>query len=151
MGWTQINSDLNGSVNPPGSAEAGETVWRTLATGEDPTRNRTTFRRVYVPIEFRYRGKQNPNGGYFKVHAGVRIGWNYQTVGYYKEGTYSVKYFGLSGTNNFRADAVLRVGFGEGAFSFTFSLTDLFDGAQLSDGTDLSGQALTIGLSMIAF
>lgn len=157
MGWTQINSDLNGSINPPGSTDAGATVWRTLGQGEDPTRNRTTFRRVYVPIEFRYRGAQNPKGGYFKVHAGVRIGWNYQTVSYYKEGTYSVKHFGLTGTNAFQADAVVRIGFGEGAFSFAYNLTDLFTDAALSstdpliDGTPITGQALTIGFSMIAF
>ena len=151
MGWTQVNSNLNGSVNPPNTEGAGETVWRLLDDGEDPTRNRTAFRRVYVPIEFRYRGKPNPNGGYFKVHAGVRVGWNYSTINYYKEGTYSVKTFGLSGTNAFHADAVLRIGFGEGAFSFTYSLADLFDGARLADGTELSGQALTIGFSLIAF
>ncbi len=153
MGWTQVNSNLNGSINTPNTPDAGQTVWRLLEDGEDPTRNRTTFRRFYVPIEFRYRGAQNPNGGYFKVHAGVRLGWNYSTVNYYKEGTYSVKHFGLTGTNPFYADAVLRVGFGEGAINVTYSLADLFDGANLNDvqETSLSGQALTIGLSIIAF
>ena len=87
------------------------------------------------------------------MHAGVRLGWNYSTVNYYKEGTYSVKHFGLTGTNPFYADAVLRVGFGEGAINVTYSLADLFDGANLNDvqETSLSGQALTIGLSIIAF
>ena len=148
MGWTQLNSNLNGVIMP-----GGETVWSLLADGENPTRNRTTWRRVYVPIEFRYRGKQNPNGGYFKLHAGVRLGWNYQTVGYYKEGTYSVKFFVLDGTSDFMADAVVSVGFSGGAFSFAYSLVDLFDGATLNDpaNTELTGSALTIGLSLIAF
>jgi hypothetical protein len=118
-------------------------------------RSYQSFQYLYLPLELRFRGKKNKNNKFFRFYIGARGGL--RTTGYsdIRRANSRTRFYKLKDLARFRADAYLKIGYGNTSLFAFYSLSPLYEAGEIfkQDGTGAGSlksiRPVGIGLSFM--
>lgn len=145
-----IGTGLGWSINTYGhnlfigEDTEGETIFRSLK-GIDYDTNRFTTQLVEMPIEFRWRTSTPLTYKFWRIYAGVRLGYIYYFRSNFAQPGNRVKQTEVPELDRFRLGTTFTFGYNTFNFQFYYSLNPFFTDGKVQ-GEDIRGSALKIGL-----
>jgi hypothetical protein len=117
--------------------------------------SRQSYQYLYLPLELRFRSKKNEKGKFYRLYLGARGG--VRTIGRssIRRANSHVRFYQLDDVSRFRADAYLKIGYGNTSLYAFYALTPLYDkGGILSEEGSRSSslqniRPMGIGLSFM--
>jgi hypothetical protein len=86
---------------------------------------------LYLPIELRFRSKKNEAGKFYRFYLGARAGVRTLDNSVIRRENSRVRYYQLDNLARFRADAYVKVGYGNMSLFAFYSLTPLYTGGEI--------------------
>ncbi|PTM05994.1 MAG: hypothetical protein DA405_02015 [Bacteroidetes bacterium] len=86
---------------------------------------------LYIPVELRFRSKKNEAGKFYRFYLGARAGVRTLDNSVIRRENSRVRYYQLDNLARFRADAYLKVGYGNMSLFGFYSLTPLYTGGEI--------------------
>lgn len=142
LGWSMNTYAQNLFI---GENEAGESLFKTLKDIDYDTNRFSTYL-IEAPIEFRWRSSTASRFDFWRVYAGVKLGYLYYFKSNFKQSGNQVVQTQVPEMNRFQAGVTLAVGYNKVNFYFYYSLTPFFDGQMRPNGENIGVKTLKIGL-----
>ncbi|TBW30066.1 porin family protein [Gramella sp. KN1008] len=129
-----------------GKDSSGKSLFRSLEDNEDYDTNRFTTQLVEAPIEFRWRTSTPQSYKFWRIYAGLRLGYVYHFRSNYKDTDTQVIVNDLDELNRFRLGSTFTFGYNTFNFQFYYALNPFFKDAVV-DERELGLSTLKIGLT----
>lgn len=94
----------------------------TLSADSSYAINKQNISYIDVPVEFRFRGRSTNKGWYFRMSAGVRLGYRIASSAYHRSEDYAIRQYRVFETPPYRAKVYARIGAGKVALNVGFDL-----------------------------
>ena len=126
--------------------EEGNSVFTSLDDNADYNTNRFTTQLVEMPIEFRWRTSTPQTYKFWRIYAGLRLGYMYNFRSNYKDAEQQIIINDLPELNRFRLGTTFTFGYNTFNFQFYYALNPFFKDAKV-DEMKLGLSTLKIGLT----
>jgi len=113
-----------------------------LGTDTTFVRASQNYQYLYIPIELRFRSKKNEKDKFYRFYLGARAGVRTLDNSLIRRENSRVRYYQLDNLARFRADAYLKVGYGNTSIFALYSLTPLYTGGELLSADGQSSVSL---------
>jgi hypothetical protein len=124
-----------------------KTIFRVLDERDvDFTRNRFNMALVEAPIEFRWRSSTPTNYRFWRVYAGLRVGYAYWYKATFKQDNNSVNQTKIPEFDPLRLSATLSFGYNTFNFFASYTINPFFKDAVTENGEKVDFRALKVGL-----
>lgn len=143
LGWSinSYRSDILISEN-----EEGNTIFQVLPRDEfDFKYSRFSTQLVEVPFELRWRTSTAEEYRFWRVYAGIRLGYLYRFQSSFKQPGKHIRLNQVDGLNRIRYGLTFTFGYNTFNFTAYYSLNSFFDGKTL-DGQKVGMQTIKVGL-----
>jgi hypothetical protein len=107
----------------------GEEIY-TLLPDSSFSSNRQNFNYLFIPVEFRFRAKENSKGQFFRLYLGANLGLRLASYAEFETEVLKQRYYGLEDLARFRADGYVRIGFDNLNLFVSYGFTELFSKGQ---------------------
>lgn len=142
LGWSINSYGQNLFI---GEDVEGESIFRSLDNKINYSDNDFINHLVEVPLEFRWRTSTATDYKFWRVYAGVRLGYMYYFKSKFKQPQNTVIQTDVPELDRFRLGTTFTFGYNTFNFSFYYSLNPLFKDASIEDeSVDMTN--LKIGL-----
>jgi hypothetical protein len=117
--------------------------------------SRQSYQYLYLPLELRFRSKKNEKGRFYRFYLGARGGVRTTGSSSISRVNSQVRFYKLDDVSRFRADAYLKIGYGNTSLYAFYALTPLYDKGDIlsEDGSRSSSlqniRPMGIGLSFM--
>jgi len=130
-----------------GEDQNEETIF-TVLDGDvvDFDRNRFSAYTVEVPIEFRWRSSTAARYKFWRVYAGVRVGYTYFYKSTFKQPDNNVFQTDIPEYDALRTAATLSFGYNTVNFYASYSINPFFKDATTTDGQEVTLRTIKVGL-----
>ncbi len=120
----------------------------TILDEDDVTydRNRFSMSTLEIPLELRWRSSTAESYKFWRVYAGVRLGYTYWYKASFKQSGNNVNQTDISEFNNMRLGASLSFGYNTVNFYAHYAITPLFTDAVTTSGEPVDMRPLKLGL-----
>lgn len=129
-----------------GETPNDETIFRVLDKDLDYTRNRFNMAIIEVPVEFRWRTSTASTYKFWRVYAGVRVGYAYWYKATFKQPENNVTQTKIPEFDPLRLSATLSFGYNTFNFFASYSINPFFKDALTVDGEAVDFRTLKVGL-----
>ncbi len=124
-----------------------ETIFRTLTSDINYSKNRLNTATLEVPIEFRWRTSTATEYKFWRVYGGIRMGYVYWYRSYFRQPDNEVAQSDIPELQNLTFSATLSVGYGTFNFFMNYMFTPLFENAITQDTQEAIGfQPIKLGI-----
>lgn len=130
-----------------GEEPDGETtIYEVISSDIDEDRNRFSFYSLELPIEYRWRTSTPTKYAFWRIHAGVRLGYIYRFRSTFEQTENIVNQTDVPELNKFQYGLALSFGYGAFNFQGYYGLNTLFneDAVLRNEAVDL--QVVRLGL-----
>lgn len=142
-----LSFDRYGSNLFIGEAEDGSTIFRVLSDDDlNFESNRLSTSTIEAPIQIRWRTSTAATYNFWRVYAGVRIGYTYYYRAVFRQSGNSVNQTDIPEFDPLRMGATLNFGYGTFNMHAYYDITSLFKDAQTVDGLDVEFRTLKVGI-----
>lgn len=125
--------------------ELGETVFIALEDSEiEYNDNRFSTYLVEMPLQFRWRTSTATNSSFYRIYAGVVLGYMYHFRTNFRQDEGSIRISNVPELNRFRTGLSLSIGSNFVNFHFQYTLNPMFD-------ANISGTNEAIGIDKFKF
>lgn len=142
LGWSINSYGQNLFI---GENTEGESIFRSLNSEINYSDNDFVNHLIEVPLELRWRTSTATDYKFWRVYAGVRLGYMYYFRSKFKQPQNTVTQTDVPELDRFRVGTTFTFGYNTFNFSFYYGLNSLFKGAKV-DGESLDMTNLKIGL-----
>ena len=129
-----------------GETPNDETIFKVLDENVEYTRNRFNITTVEVPIEFRWRTSTPENYAFWRVYAGLRVGYAFWYKSTFKQPENNVTQSKIPEFNPLRLSATLSAGYSNFNLFASYSINPFFEDAKTTDGEAVDFRALKVGI-----
>jgi hypothetical protein len=129
-----------------GESASEKTIFRVLDKNVDFTRNRFNMAVVEAPVEFRWRTSTPSTYKFWRVYAGVRVGYAFWYKSTFKQPGNTVKQTKLPQFDPLRLSATLSFGYSTFNLFASYSINPFFKDAVTQDGEPVDFRTLKLGL-----
>lgn len=123
----------------------GQLNYQILNT-DDFTRNRFSFHTIEVPFEVRWRTSNATSYKFWRIYAGMRIGYVIASNSKLRTSTETYKIRGLDDLNKFQYGLTLSAGYDTWNAQIYYGLNTLFNDVTTEDGVAIDMRLVKIGL-----
>lgn len=144
LGYTSNNfrSNVYLEVNPD-----GKTSFWVIDDG-DLEKNKVNLKYLEVPVELRFRTRPNARENFFRIYAGLRLGWRFGGYYQYETENVDIRYHEIDSFNDWRLGTYARIGYSNFSLYGYYGLLDLYD----YNYEDLEGPPIDMnGVKSMAF
>ena len=129
-----------------GEDDKGETIFRNLSQDNvEYDSNRFNTFLIEAPIQFRWRTSDFSSYKFWRIYAGLKLGYIYHFRSVFKQGDNIVKQSDVPELERFRLGASFTFGYGTFNFQIYYGLNPFFDNASV-EGETFGVSALRVGL-----
>ena len=129
-----------------GENESGETIFRNLSQDNiDYDSNRFSTFLVEAPIQFRWRTSTFSSYKFWRIYAGLKLGYIYHFRSVFRQNANVVKQSDVPELERFRLGTSFTFGYSTFNFQIYYSLNPFFDNAAV-DGETFGVSTLRVGL-----
>ncbi len=144
VGWSINTYNQNLFI---GEKETEQTIFNVVDRGDlDVNTNRFSTYLIEAPLELRWRTSTATDYKFWRIYAGVRLGYIYHFKSKFEQPNNAVNQTQLDELNRFRVAGTFTFGYNVFNFSFYYSLNPLFDGTLEDENTPVNLVPLKIGL-----
>lgn len=144
LGWS-INS--YGQELFIGEDEGGNTIFRNLnELNIDYDTNRFSTQLIEAPIEFRWRSSTPESYKFWRVYAGIKLGYIYYFKSNFRQEGNQVVQTKVPELDRFRIGTTLNFGYNTFNFHIYYALNPFFKNATLDSGTPVGVGTFKLGL-----
>lgn len=129
-----------------GETPNDETIFKVLDENVEYTRNRFNITTIEVPIEFRWRTSTPENYAFWRVYAGLRVGYAFWYKSTFKQPENDVTQSKIPEFNPLRLSATLSAGYSNFNLFASYSINPFFEDAKTTDGEAVDFRALKVGI-----
>jgi hypothetical protein len=129
-----------------GETTNNESIFRILDENVDYTRNRFNMTTVEVPFEFRWRTSTPESYAFWRVYAGLRVGYAFWYKATFKQSGNNVNQTKIPEFNPLRLSVTLSSGYSNFNFFASYSINTFFNNAKTIDGEIVDFRSLKIGI-----
>lgn len=130
-----------------GETQTGKTIFRSLnAVDAGYDSNRFTTYLVEVPLELRWRSSTASSYSFWRVYAGIKLGYLYHFKSNFKQPGNQVVQTKIDELDRFRMGATLAVGYSKVNFYLYYGLNPFFGDGYLPTGETVGVKTIKIGL-----
>ncbi|WP_339695576.1 porin family protein [uncultured Marixanthomonas sp.] len=127
--------------------EANEnTIFSVIDDEVDFDQNRFTMAAVEVPVQFRWRTSTAENYKFWRIYAGMKLGYVYWYKATFKQPNNKVIQTDIPEFDNVRLSANLSFGYNTFNFYASYSINPFFKDATTSDNQTVDFKAIKLGL-----
>ncbi|RFN59544.1 porin family protein [Marixanthomonas ophiurae] len=127
--------------------EANETtIFRVLDDEVSFDQNRFTMAALEIPIQFRWRTSTAETYKFWRIYAGMKVGYTYWYKATFKQSNNKVVQTDIPEFDNVRLSANLSFGYNTFNFYASYSINPFFKDATTSDGETVDFKAIKLGL-----
>jgi len=108
--------------------------------------NRFSSYTLELPIEYRWRTSTATDYAFWRVHAGLRLGYVISLFSTFEDQGEQIRVNALSETNRFQYGPTFSFGYGAFNFQAYYGLNSLFDEDAIVDGENVNLQTLRLGI-----
>lgn len=123
-----------------------ETIFTVLDEDADIDRNRIGMAQIEVPIEFRWRSSTAESYRFWRVYAGLRVGYAYWYKATFKEAGNTVNQTDIPEFNSVRLGATLSFGYNTFNFFAYYGINPFFNDAVTDTGEPVEFRTIKVGL-----
>jgi hypothetical protein len=126
-----------------------------LASDTSFERSYQSFQYLYIPVELRFRSKKNEKNKFYRFYLGARGGVRTTGSSSIRRANSRVRFYQLDDVRRFRADAYLKIGYGNTSLYAFYALTPLYNAGDIlsQDGSNANSlqniRPMGIGLSFM--
>lgn len=113
--------------------------------------NRHTIYLAEVPLQFRWRNSSPTSHKFWRIYAGIRLGYVYYFKANYKNGNEQIKLRDIPELNKWRTGLTFTFGYNTFNFHVYYSLNEFFDGTIQNTTTNVGLNTLKIGFMFYIF
>ena len=110
------------------------------------SKNKITTFYADLPVEFRFRGKRNSKGNYFRLYLGAKVGYNLGSWNLYVDPNTKYKLYQVPGLEDWRYGIYARTGWSYFSFYAQYMISPMFE-----EGHPIEVQSFSFGISLMAF
>ncbi|HLS30526.1 MAG TPA: porin family protein [Flavobacteriaceae bacterium] len=129
-----------------GAQENNESIFRILDEYVHYDSNRFNMATVQLPIEFRWRSSTPTDYQFWRIYAGLRLGYVYWFQSYFKQANNKVVKTKIDEFNPFRLSASLAFGYSTFNFYIAYDFIPWFDKGETMNGEPIDFQSMKVGL-----
>ena len=122
------------------------TIFSVLDDEVDFDQNRFTMAAVEVPVQFRWRTSTAENYKFWRIYAGMKLGYVYWYKATFKQPNNKVIQTDIPEFDNVRLSANLSFGYNTFNFYASYSINPFFKDATTSDNQTVDFKAIKLGL-----
>lgn len=139
--------DRYGSNFFVGEAEDGSTIFRVLSDEDlNFESNRLTTSTIEAPFEIRWRSSTAATHSFWRVYAGLRVGYTYYYRTIFKQSGNTVNQTDIPEFERLRIGATLSFGYGTFNMHAYYGLNSFYENATTVDGQDIDLRTLKVGI-----
>lgn len=105
-----------------GSNPSGSTLNTAVLTDSVFNINEQDLSYFDIPLEYRYRGKSGPRGGFFRAVVGARLGYRIVASAYHRDEDYAIRQYRIFDADPWRLQVYARIGYSELAVFFGYDV-----------------------------
>ncbi len=144
LGWSMDSYRSNLLITQD---EKGNGIYQILDSDNyDYDLNRFMGYLVEMPLQFRWRTSTASSYKFWRIYAGLRIGYMYYFRSKFKQAGQTISLTDVEGLNRWRYGATFTFGYNTFNFTVYYSLNPFFD-AQTIDGQDVGMSTFKVGIT----
>lgn len=130
----------------------GVATYSVLNTDDDSySKNKLNMHAVELPIQFRWRNSTIESHKFWRIYAGVKLGYIFSSVAKHNGEVGSFKNRNPEDLNKFQTTADLGFGYNTWNFYFSYGVNKLFSNDAKIDGSSINMRAIKFGLIFYIF
>ncbi|WP_019037796.1 porin family protein [Psychroflexus tropicus] len=141
-----LNLNTYGQTLQISETEGGDQLFEPIPSSRNYQSNRFTTNSIEVPLEIRWRSSDIGKLSFWRIYAGVKIGYVFTSKSVYRGSDQRYDFRSINAINNVTSSAILTFGYGSVNFFVDLSLNSVFDAQINSTGEDVSVRPIKAGL-----
>ncbi|WP_121666845.1 porin family protein [Mesonia aquimarina] len=142
LGWSVNTYGLNLMISED---PEGNSIFEPIDGDIDYDTNRYTTYLVEVPLQFRWRTSNPTSHKFWRIYAGVRMGYIYYFKSNFKNGNVQIKQTKVPELNRWRTGLAFTFGYNTFNFHVYYSLNSFFDGKITGTQDDIGLNTFKLG------
>ena len=128
------------------SGEDGDYKYSILDDTNDFTKNKFSQHLVEIPIEFRWRASTSTEYKFWRIYAGLKVGYVFANTSKYNGSPTNQKYSNIDDFNDFQYALTFSFGYNTWNFYLNYGLNPIFNSDATVDSVAIDTNVIKIGL-----